>query len=187
VACCAQIGVVAQQSDGSDPASPLQLLLKDVGPMLRAAARQLSDKSPKTRMGMFHVLRTLVGVLPGSVGEHLGMLVPGECLLLGTNLSVAVLQAQPFAASYACLAQKVACDVCRAAYPTSWQLRGGLQHNPDMHSIREQHRRGQWAVASVIVSWSVVCCPMDERVTAAGLSTACHAMARGRPMVSAKV
>jgi hypothetical protein len=57
-------------------------------------------------MGMFHVLRTLVGVLPGSVGEHLGMLVPGEGLLLGTNLSVAVLQAQPFAASYACFAQK---------------------------------------------------------------------------------
>mgnify|MGYP001811346917 CR=1 FL=1 len=30
-------------------------------------------------MGMFTVLRTLVGVLPGSVADHVGMLVPGGC------------------------------------------------------------------------------------------------------------
>lgn len=74
---CPQVGVVSSRYDASDPASPLQLLLGDVGTMLRAAAKQLSDKSPKTRMGMFTVLRTLVGVLPGSVADHVGMLVPG--------------------------------------------------------------------------------------------------------------
>jgi hypothetical protein len=72
---------VSGRYDANDPASPLQLLLGDVGPMLKAAARQLADKSPKTRMGMFTVLRTLVGVLPGSVADHVGMLVPGACAL----------------------------------------------------------------------------------------------------------
>jgi cullin-associated NEDD8-dissociated protein 1 len=72
-----QVGIVSGRYDANDPASPLQLLLGDVGPMLKAAARQLADKSPKTRMGMFTVLRTLVGVLPGSVADHVGMLVPG--------------------------------------------------------------------------------------------------------------
>lgn len=74
-----QVGIVSGRYDATDPASPLQLLLRDVGPMLKAAARQLADKSPKTRMGMFTVLRTLVGVLPGSVADHVGMLVPGGC------------------------------------------------------------------------------------------------------------
>uniref|UniRef100_A0A383V8K4 TATA-binding protein interacting (TIP20) domain-containing protein n=1 Tax=Tetradesmus obliquus TaxID=3088 RepID=A0A383V8K4_TETOB len=75
-----QVGIVSGRYDATDPASPLQLLLRDVGPMLKAAARQLADKSPKTRMGMFTVLRTLVGVLPGSVADHVGMLVPGILL-----------------------------------------------------------------------------------------------------------
>eukprot|EP00882_Tetradesmus_deserticola_P019644 GHRQ01021164.1.p6 GENE.GHRQ01021164.1~~GHRQ01021164.1.p6 ORF type:complete len:106 (-),score=44.55 GHRQ01021164.1:35-352(-) len=74
-----QVGIVSGRFDAADPASPLQLLLRDVGPMLKAAARQLADKSPKTRVGMFAVLRTLVGVLPGSVADHVGMLVPGAC------------------------------------------------------------------------------------------------------------
>jgi hypothetical protein len=77
-----QVGIVSGRYDANDPASPLQLLLGDVGPMLKAAARQLADKSPKTRMGMFTVLRTLVGVLPGSVADHVGMLVPGGCFFV---------------------------------------------------------------------------------------------------------
>lgn len=76
-----QVGIVAGRYAANDPASPLQLLLGDVGPMLKAAARQLADKLPKTRVGMFTVLRTLVGVLPGSVADHVGMIVPGACLL----------------------------------------------------------------------------------------------------------
>ncbi|KAF6251732.1 armadillo-type protein [Scenedesmus sp. NREL 46B-D3] len=75
-----QVGIVAGRYAANDPASPLQLLLGDVGPMLKAAARQLADKSPKTRVGMFTVLRTLVGVLPGSVADHVGMIVPGILL-----------------------------------------------------------------------------------------------------------
>jgi cullin-associated NEDD8-dissociated protein 1 len=78
-----QVGIVSGRYDANDPASPLQLLLGDVGPMIKAAARQLADKSPKTRVGMFTVLRTLVGVLPGSVADHVGMLVPGGCVLWG--------------------------------------------------------------------------------------------------------
>jgi hypothetical protein len=41
-----QVGIVSGRYDANDPASPLQLLLGDVGPMLKAAARQLADKSP---------------------------------------------------------------------------------------------------------------------------------------------
>eukprot|EP00878_Enallax_costatus_P002222 GHUV01002394.1.p1 GENE.GHUV01002394.1~~GHUV01002394.1.p1 ORF type:complete len:958 (+),score=265.35 GHUV01002394.1:286-3159(+) len=75
-----QVGVVSHRYGANDPNNPLHLLQADVGTMLKAAAKQLSDKSPKTRMGMFTVLKTLVGVLPGSVADHVGMLVPGILL-----------------------------------------------------------------------------------------------------------
>jgi hypothetical protein len=85
-----QVGIVSGRYDANDPASPLQLLLGDVGPMLKAAARQLADKSPKTRMGMFTVLRTLVGVLPGSVADHVGMLVPGASAVVVLEVGLCV-------------------------------------------------------------------------------------------------
>lgn len=72
-----QVGVVSSRYDQKDPASPLQLLSADVPPLIKAAARQLNDKSLKTRIGMFTVLHTLVGVLPSSVADHVGALVPG--------------------------------------------------------------------------------------------------------------
>eukprot|EP00879_Flechtneria_rotunda_P007662 GHRR01008035.1.p1 GENE.GHRR01008035.1~~GHRR01008035.1.p1 ORF type:complete len:648 (+),score=253.35 GHRR01008035.1:1250-3193(+) len=75
-----QVAIVSSHYAENAPANPLQLLRNDVGTVLRAAAKQLSDRSPKTRMGMFTVLRTLVGVLPASVAEHVGMLVPGILL-----------------------------------------------------------------------------------------------------------
>lgn len=73
-----QVGVVASRYDRKDPASPLALLEADAPTLLKASARQLSDKSLKTRIGMFSVLHTLVGVLPGSIADHVGMLVPGK-------------------------------------------------------------------------------------------------------------
>lgn len=73
-----QVGVVSGRYDPKDSASPLQLLLADTPTLIKASARQLSDKSLKTRIGMFSVMHTLVSVLPGSVADHVGALVPGE-------------------------------------------------------------------------------------------------------------
>lgn len=73
-----QVGVVSARHDRKDPSSPLALLVADAPSLLKASARQLSDKSLKTRIGMFGVLHTLVGVLPSSVADHVGLLVPGE-------------------------------------------------------------------------------------------------------------
>lgn len=72
-----QVDVVSSRYGPGDPSSPLTLLEADAPSLLKASARQLSDKSLKTRIGMFAVLHTLVGVLPGSIADHVGMLVPG--------------------------------------------------------------------------------------------------------------
>ncbi|KAF8067210.1 CAND1 [Scenedesmus sp. PABB004] len=72
-----QVGAVAARFAPDDPASPRAALQRDVGAVLKAAARQLGDKSAKTRIGTFGVLRTLVGVLPAAVAEDVGLLVPG--------------------------------------------------------------------------------------------------------------
>jgi hypothetical protein len=74
-----QVGVVSGRYGAGDSSSPLTLLEADAPSLLKASARQLSDKSLKTRIGMFAVLHTLVGVLPGSIADHVGMLVPGGC------------------------------------------------------------------------------------------------------------
>jgi cullin-associated NEDD8-dissociated protein 1 len=68
---------VASRYAPKDPSSPLALLQSDSPSLIKASARQLSDKSLKTRSGMFGVLHTLLGVLPSSIAEHVGVLVPG--------------------------------------------------------------------------------------------------------------
>jgi hypothetical protein len=80
-----QVGIVASRHDSKDPSSPLTLLVSDAPSLIKASSRQLSDKSLKTRMGMFQVLHTLVGVLPSSIADHVGMLVPGECVFALTG------------------------------------------------------------------------------------------------------
>jgi hypothetical protein len=115
---------VSARHDAQDAASPLSLLLADVGPLMKAAARQLGDKSPKTRVGMFTVLHTLVGVLPGSVAEHIGMLVPGGwvCLPEGGSPAHAHWHCLGPAAAAVCVHISVLtrhCPSCRAACATT--------------------------------------------------------------------
>jgi hypothetical protein len=83
-----QVGVVSGRYGSGDPSSPLALLEADAPSLLKGSARQLSDKSLKTRIGMFAVLHTLVGVLPGSIADHVGMLVPGVWWAHVTGLCV---------------------------------------------------------------------------------------------------
>lgn len=64
--------------------SPLSLLSKDVATIVRASARQLRDKSPKTRVGVFGVLRQLVAVRPGDMAGQVDALAPG--LLAALNV-----------------------------------------------------------------------------------------------------
>eukprot|EP00195_Chlamydomonas_chlamydogama_P007020 CAMPEP_0202892974 /NCGR_PEP_ID=MMETSP1392-20130828/2632_1 /ASSEMBLY_ACC=CAM_ASM_000868 /TAXON_ID=225041 /ORGANISM="Chlamydomonas chlamydogama, Strain SAG 11-48b" /LENGTH=1235 /DNA_ID=CAMNT_0049577131 /DNA_START=157 /DNA_END=3864 /DNA_ORIENTATION=- len=74
---CHQVGQAAGRYAVDDPASPLGLLRADVPSTVKAAARLLKEKSPKTKIGVFGVLRELVEVLPASVAEQIALLVPG--------------------------------------------------------------------------------------------------------------
>lgn len=57
--------------------SPAGLLAADVLALLRAIARQLKEKSAKTRAGAFTMLRELLLALPGAVSGHVPLLLPG--------------------------------------------------------------------------------------------------------------
>ena len=59
---------------GSQVAAKLDL---DVPGILKAASRQLRDKSPKTRAGVFLILKELVVVAPVSVTRDIDQLMPG--------------------------------------------------------------------------------------------------------------
>ncbi len=70
--------------------SALALLAADVPAVVKAAAKQLGEKSVKTRVGVFGVLRELLGVLPDSLAQHVAALLPGVLHALqvcGTQLS----------------------------------------------------------------------------------------------------
>lgn len=49
----------------------------DSDKIIAAAARQLKEKSMKTKIGVFSVLKELVGVLPRAVSSNIGQLLPG--------------------------------------------------------------------------------------------------------------
>ena len=53
------------------------LLQQEVPRIVKAASRQLKEKSVKTRVAAFHCLRQLVSTLPGCLAEHAASLVPG--------------------------------------------------------------------------------------------------------------
>mmetsp|Transcript_29072 Transcript_29072/g.74799 ORF Transcript_29072/g.74799 Transcript_29072/m.74799 type:complete len:1233 (+) Transcript_29072:80-3778(+) len=61
--------------DGSTSATAL--LRAEVPRVVKAAVRQLKEKSQKTRIAAFHSLRQLVTTLPGCLAEHAGAVVPG--------------------------------------------------------------------------------------------------------------
>lgn len=46
--------------------------------MIKALQRQLKDRSVRARQGCFSLLTELAGVLPGSLGEHMPVLVAGR-------------------------------------------------------------------------------------------------------------
>lgn len=56
--------------------------------MIKALQRQLKDRSIRTRQGCFSLLTELAGVLPGSLAEHMPVLVAGR---MDWNLVSAVL------------------------------------------------------------------------------------------------
>ena len=73
-----QVGAESKRL-GSSPAitPPTALLRADVPTILRATARQLKDKSPKTKAGAIQVLKELVDVLPEAIAADIDQLVPG--------------------------------------------------------------------------------------------------------------
>ncbi|CAI5478422.1 unnamed protein product [Closterium sp. Yama58-4] len=59
------------------PGSPLAVLREEVPRIVRSLNRQLKEKSLKTRVGVFSVLKELVHVLPNCLTDLIGLLIPG--------------------------------------------------------------------------------------------------------------
>ncbi|KAG0632469.1 hypothetical protein M758_1G330700 [Ceratodon purpureus] len=73
-----QTGNVTKGSGGlANPSSPLHVLQQEVPKVVKSLNKQLREKSLKTKVGAFSVLKELVIVLPNSLSEHMGSLVPG--------------------------------------------------------------------------------------------------------------
>ena len=56
--------------------------------MIKALQRQLKDRSIRARQGCFSLLTELAGILPGSLAQHMPVLVAGR---MGWSLAFAVL------------------------------------------------------------------------------------------------
>ena len=65
--------------------SAAELLAADVPALLRATARQLKEKSAKTRAGAFTVLRELLLALPSAVSGHVPLSLPGVLAALNVR------------------------------------------------------------------------------------------------------
>ncbi|KAK6159721.1 hypothetical protein DH2020_003102 [Rehmannia glutinosa] len=57
--------------------SPRYLLKQEVPKIVRSVNKQLREKSIKTKVGAFSVLKELVIVLPDCLADHIGSLTPG--------------------------------------------------------------------------------------------------------------
>ncbi|KAL2339325.1 hypothetical protein Fmac_013771 [Flemingia macrophylla] len=57
--------------------SPRWLLKQEVSKIVKSINRQLREKSIKTKVGAFSVLKELVVVLPNCLADHIGSLIPG--------------------------------------------------------------------------------------------------------------
>lgn len=71
-----QTGNVRKGQD-IDQSSPRSLLKQEVPKIVRSVNRQLREKSIKTKVGAFSVLKELVVVLPDCLADHIGSLVSG--------------------------------------------------------------------------------------------------------------
>ncbi|RWR90283.1 cullin-associated NEDD8-dissociated protein 1 isoform X1 [Cinnamomum micranthum f. kanehirae] len=72
-----QTGNVTKGQADINESSPLWLLKQEVPKIVKSINRQLCEKSVKTKVGAFSILKELVVVLPDCLAEHIGSLVPG--------------------------------------------------------------------------------------------------------------
>ncbi|XP_057502878.1 cullin-associated NEDD8-dissociated protein 1-like [Actinidia eriantha] len=72
-----QTGNVTKGQIDLSETSPRWLLKQEVPKIVRSITRQLREKSIKTKVGAFSVLKELVVVLPDCVADHIGSLIPG--------------------------------------------------------------------------------------------------------------
>ncbi|VAI27276.1 unnamed protein product [Triticum turgidum subsp. durum] len=72
-----QTGNVTKGQGDIDESSPRWLLKQEVPKIVKSINRQLREKSIKTKVGAFSVLKELVVVLPDCLADHFGSLVPG--------------------------------------------------------------------------------------------------------------
>ncbi|XP_044462410.1 cullin-associated NEDD8-dissociated protein 1-like isoform X2 [Mangifera indica] len=72
-----QTGNVTKGQIDTDELNPRWLLKQEVPKIVKSINRQLREKSIKTKVGAFSVLRELVVVLPDCLADHIGSLIPG--------------------------------------------------------------------------------------------------------------
>ncbi|KAJ6706645.1 hypothetical protein OIU79_011139 [Salix purpurea] len=72
-----QTGNVTKGQIDMGESSPRWLLKQEVPKIVKSINRQLREKSIKTKVGAFSVLKELVVVLPDCLAEHIGSLIPG--------------------------------------------------------------------------------------------------------------
>lgn len=73
--------------------------------MIKALQRQLKDRSIRARQGCFSLLTELAGVLPGSLAEHMPVLVAGrmdrnQCQLFWASSKIPSPRGYPCSATY---------------------------------------------------------------------------------------
>ncbi|XP_022723263.1 cullin-associated NEDD8-dissociated protein 1-like isoform X1 [Durio zibethinus] len=72
-----QTGNVTKGQTDINELSPRWLLKQEVPKIVKSINRQLREKSIKTKVGAFSVLKELVVVLPDCLADHIGTLIPG--------------------------------------------------------------------------------------------------------------
>ncbi|KAK1577329.1 hypothetical protein Q3G72_020732 [Acer saccharum] len=70
---------------GTQERNPRWLLKQEVPKIVKSINRQLREKSIKTKVVAFSVLRELVVVLPDNLANHIGSLIPGIEKALNVN------------------------------------------------------------------------------------------------------
>ncbi|KAI3912613.1 hypothetical protein MKW92_005460 [Papaver armeniacum] len=88
-----QTGTVTKGQIEINELSPRWLLKQEVSKIIKSINRQLREKSVKTKVGAFSVLRELVVVLPDCLADHIGTLVSGieKALSESSNLKIEAL------------------------------------------------------------------------------------------------
>ncbi|KAI3978694.1 hypothetical protein MKX01_015869 [Papaver californicum] len=88
-----QTGTVTKGQIEINEHSPRWLLKQEVSKIIKSINRQLREKSVKTKVGAFSVLRELVVVLPDCLADHIGTLVSGieKALSESSNLKIEAL------------------------------------------------------------------------------------------------